>query len=164
MVNFRRGVDLMSNQQVFFMENTAAIAAFETIALSITSTNGTQVAVRDCRFITSGGNYPPVNMTNNTSPSPYVASCSPSQGATDYYPFDGSTGTQYFQNATSVVIQCDMGAGNLIVVTGIYIWAAGASAPKSGDIIGYPGGVVIGSFSGQTGWATAPGEGRTIMF
>ena len=148
--------------QGLLMANSAPVG-FETIALSITSTNGTQVAVRDCRFITAGGNYPPV-MTNNTAPSPYVASCSPSQGANDYYPFDGSTGTQYFQATTSAAIQCDMGAGNLIVVTGIYIWAAGASAPKSGDIIGYPGGVVIGSFSGQTGWATAPGEGRTIMF
>jgi len=150
---------------------TAIINGYRYFRLDITVTAGVGgLSLDDMRLVADGIDYPSVNMTGLSSPSPLVASASEESHASygAYLAFDaglGSSATRWYTSATVATVgwlQIDLGVGNEITPTQLKLKAPdGASArglvdfrllaSNSGSFSGEE--AVLLNVSGEGAWA-----------
>lgn len=121
------------------------------------------------RWVVSGTNYPTVNMTSNTAPSPLVASVS-NGSASAYIEMDGSVSGYLNVGNAPVWHTIDLGSGNGIAPTGVSITVYSATyyfgtfscyGSNTGAFAGEE--TLLGTFSpGSTGWTG--GVARNFTF
>lgn len=114
-------------------------------------TPGQPLGLGDLRFIRNGVLYPTVDMTNDNSPAPLVASAdyvNPS-GLDAYGAFDNSLITYWIGNAPPSVpstwIKLDLGAGNAVRPNGVRITPQADRWPTTFQVQGSN----TGAFSGE---------------
>lgn len=144
--------------------------------------SGSYAEIPELRYLVGATAYPTVNMTNNTSPSPLVASASSyytgvGDAANAWSAFDNnvtrgspSYGWTSSGGAAGEWLQIDFGSGNTIAPTGLRItpWSDGAQASRHPTSFRVDGSNT-GSFTGEqatiyTGSTTWPGTSAAQTF
>lgn len=105
----------------------AAAPTYRYLRLHITDTvNDEYCVVADCRFRVGATDYPTVNMTSDTAPSPLVSTYSSRADATEsaWLAFDSNTASYWrsaIPDAGPYWISLDLGAGNGINPTALIL-------------------------------------------